>query len=323
MFLSIVIPVYNVEQYIAGCLSSCIGQDISADDCEIVLVDDGSPDRSMEIARNVLGNRPNVKLLSQKNAGLGAARNAGLSAAEGDFIWFVDSDDRIAENSLSYLSAICQRHTPDIVAFCAANMIDGEKRQRFSLEEEKVRKGKDYIIKGDLQVCAPFSVFNRKFLAMNNLKFEEGIFHEDSEFTPRAYYYAGEVISSSRILYYVTVNPHSITRSVNPKKAFDSIETVQRNISNFALSADKECLKGFNDLISSDFNHALKNSYSMNEEQRAALDKAAYDNRYLLRHLKHASRLKYRISGLVYSLFPKHISRCYRFMQIFNFSSRN
>ena len=317
MFISIIIPVYKVEKYIAECLRSCLEQNIGTSEYELILVDDGSPDKSIDIARQITDGLPNVTIISQQNAGLAAARNKGLSLAEGKYVWFVDSDDRIAENCLGFINSICENSEPDIISVCAADMVDAVEKRRFSRRELECRNGKSYIINGDIQVCTPFSIFRKDFLAENGLRFTEGIFHEDSEFTPRAYYFAEKVISTDRILYLVTINPDSITRSPNPKKATDSISVVQRNISEFALKADKDCLKGFNNLISSDFNHALKNSYRMSPGERIELTRLAYENRYLLKHLLGASVLKYRISGLVYSLFPKHIPACYRFLQKF------
>ncbi|MCQ2181120.1 MAG: glycosyltransferase [Bacteroidales bacterium] len=310
---SIIIPIYKVERYIAACVQSCLDQ--KTDNFELILVDDGSPDMSVDIARRIVGPRPDVTIISQSNAGLSAARNAGLARARGEYVWFVDADDRIEPDCLGYLESLCGTHRPDIVSFCAADVIDGNVCRRFSRKEGECRIGADFIRKGDLQVCAPFSLFKREFLASRGLEFVKGIFHEDSEFTPRAYYYADKVVCSDRILYYVSQNPDSITRSVNPQKAFDSIRVVQARISRFSKEADSSCRTGFNDLISSDFNHALKNSFDMDESQRAELDRVAYENRYLLHHLIAASRLKYKISGLVYSLFPRHISGCYRLMQ--------
>lgn len=317
MIISIIIPVFKTGKYIEACLESCLEQDIEDSEYELILVDDGSPDKSIEIAKKILGERRNVTIISQKNAGLSAARNKGLSIAKGEYIWFVDSDDRIEPNCLGYLKFLCENYDPDIVSFCAADVLEESVRRRFSRQEGVCHQGRDYIINGRLQVCSPFSLFKKKFLDSKGLKFVNGIFHEDSEFTPRAYYLADKVIESNHILYYVTQNPDSITRSANPRKASDSICVVQANISRLSAEADKHCRKGFNNLIASDFNHALKNSYQMDAARKKELDKLAYDNRYLLKHLLGATRFKFIIAGLVYSLFPKHMVECYQIMHKF------
>lgn len=314
MKFSIIIPVYKVEKYIAACLQSCLDQDIEEDEYEIILVDDGSPDKSMDIARQIIDKRPHVSIISQANSGLSAARNAGLKAACGEYVWFVDSDDKIAPNCLGYLKSLCEQYSPDIISFCAARCFDKDYVREFSRTEGECRPGKSFIIDGSIQRCSPFSLFRRDFLCANNLKFVEGIFHEDSEFTPRAYYLADNVLASDRVLYYATENPNSIMHTANPKKSYDSIQVVQANLSRFSLQADKSCRKAFNDLISSDFNHALKISYQINADQIKDLDKLAYDNRYLLKHLLGANKLKYKIAGLVYCIFPRHIVESYQFM---------
>lgn len=315
MLFSLVIPMYKVEQYLRRCVDSCLAQDLPEGGYEIVMVDDGSPDRSGEIAREYASEHPFIRVISQSNQGLAVARNAGLAASRGDYVWFIDSDDWIECDCLGHLASLCSGR-PDIISLCAANMIGEKAVRRFHRQEACVRRGRDLIIDGSLQVCAPFSVFRREFLLSEGLSFVPGIYHEDSEFTPRAYYKASRVVSTDRVLYFVYQNPVSITRSPNPKKAFDSIEVVQRNISSFASEADPECRLGFNDLISSDFNHALKNSYTMGRDDIRRLNAAAYDNRYLLEHLKHAGQLKYRIAGTVYGLFPRHMVQCYKFMHL-------
>ena len=108
MDLSIIIPVYNVEKYIEKCLLSCIKQDISYEDYEIVVVNDGSPDNSITIVERIAKDYSNIRIINQENQGLSGARNTGMKHAKGNYIWFVDSDDYIEENCLgrivSYLN---------------------------------------------------------------------------------------------------------------------------------------------------------------------------------------------------------------------------
>ena len=87
--LSIVVPVYNVEKYVAECLESLL----QLDDAEIIVVNDGSSDSSLEVVVGIQQRNKNIKVITQENAGLSAARNAGLMACTGDYVYFVDSDD--------------------------------------------------------------------------------------------------------------------------------------------------------------------------------------------------------------------------------------
>ena len=103
MFLSFIVPVYNVEKYVAECLDSLLDQDISHEDYEIICINDGSTDGSLEILRSYEKAHANIRVIDQINSGVAAARNTGLDIAQGDFIWFVDSDDFIRRNFLSVL----------------------------------------------------------------------------------------------------------------------------------------------------------------------------------------------------------------------------
>ena len=98
ILLSIVIPIYKVEPYIEKCLSSIYGQ-IENLPVEVVLVNDGTPDKSMDIAQKFVNNR--TVIVAQENQGLSAARNNGMKASHGKYVWFVDSDDWIADGAIA------------------------------------------------------------------------------------------------------------------------------------------------------------------------------------------------------------------------------
>ena len=98
MFLSVVVPVYNVERYVGDCLCSLLNQPESL--CEIIVVNDGTKDNSMEIVHKLVNGYTNVRIINQENKGLSEARNAGLRHALGEYVWFVDSDDTILENAV-------------------------------------------------------------------------------------------------------------------------------------------------------------------------------------------------------------------------------
>ena len=112
MKVSIIIPVYNVSKYIERCLKSALDQ--TWKDLEIILVDDCTPDDSMDIARSVLetSSRSNMVtiLKHEKNRGLSAARNTGIRQAKGDYLYFLDSDDYLPVNSIELLADAAIRH---------------------------------------------------------------------------------------------------------------------------------------------------------------------------------------------------------------------
>ena len=98
--ITLIVPVYNVEKYLVRCLDSCLHQDLDEDEYEIIAVNDGSYDGSLKLLKEYANRYRNIVLIDKPNGGLSSARNAGLERARGNFIWFVDSDDWIAENCL-------------------------------------------------------------------------------------------------------------------------------------------------------------------------------------------------------------------------------
>lgn len=100
MLISIVIPAFNAEKYVAECLDSCMRQNVREDEYEVICVDDGATDRTGEILDEYARRYGNIRVIHQSNQGLPGARNTGLDAAKGEYVWFVDSDDIISANSL-------------------------------------------------------------------------------------------------------------------------------------------------------------------------------------------------------------------------------
>ena len=106
MFLSIIVPVYNTEKYLTECLDSLLEQDIDTDDYEIICINDGSTDNSLDILQKYVNEYSNVVVINQQNKGVSAARNRGMESAKGDYFWFVDSDDLVQKNILNRLKNI-------------------------------------------------------------------------------------------------------------------------------------------------------------------------------------------------------------------------
>ncbi|MEA5099159.1 MAG: glycosyltransferase [Bacteroidales bacterium] len=318
--LSIIIPVYNVEKYVEKCLRSCAEQDLSPDEYEIIVVNDGTKDNSLEIVERVAKDYSNITIISQKNAGLSAARNKGLSIAKGEYVWFVDSDDWIKKKCLKKIINKCIDDELDILAICAASVVDDLEKRVFSYNINGIYNGNKVISDLYFQVSVPCSIYNRKYLINNNLDFYEGIFHEDSEFTPRSYYYAKRISFVDEIFYYIFHNTNSITRTINPKKAFDCID-VAISLSQFSRNVSNECKDRFNYLISENINSGLNNISSMSDDKQKELNVYIYKNRFLFMHLIKSKVIKYKIEGCLFYLFTRKTVLIYKTLQYFNKSS--
>ena len=304
---------YKVEAFILRCLNSCINQDIKQADYEIICINDGSPDKSRELAEGFGQNHSNVKVISQENGGLSAARNAGIDHAAGDYIMFVDSDDWIEPNCLLKITKLCTEKNLDLLQICAADVFEGNRIvKRFNKKEGIIKTGRDCLLTG-LPICAPFTIYRREFLNKHDLRFLKGIFHEDNEFTPRAYYYALRVSALNDIVYYVYQNPNSITRSINPKKSFDAI-VVMESLHDFSTKISDDTIGAFHFKISEALNVGLWDSIGLCKKDVKKLNIVLYEKRFLLFHLKRSGVGRFVIEWFLFKLFPKHIVETYRFL---------
>lgn len=314
--LSIVVPTYNAERYLKKCINSILNQNISQDRYEIIIVNDGSVDSSASIAREYEERYPSVRVLSQHNQGLSIARNNGLGIASGRFVWFVDADDWVRNNCLGEIVKTCSNNDLDMFSFCAADVLEGEReKRRYSYNDERgVIEGREMIRFAKYPPCAPFTVYKREFLIENNLRFYPGIFHEDSEFQPRAYYKAKRVMLSNDIYYYVYHSENSIGRSSNPQKAFDQIK-VMRSLDEFRASNEiKE--KGFYYRIGLTLNNSLKEALTFDKKTCKCFEEEVYKNRELLHCLWKSGVIKYRVEYVLFSVIPKQYVKIYRVLKM-------
>lgn len=227
MRFSIVIPVYNVEPYLHECLNSVLSQTFS--DWEAVCVDDGSTDNSLVVLETYASKDSRFRVVTQPNGGLSSARNTGTKAAQGDYVFFLDSDDWLEPNALQVLSE--HLNGEDLLCFSGRRFF--EETNSFNLADELPEKvyhsGMEYYNENALMhrdfafVCVVLRVYKRTFLLDNNLWFKEGIFHEDNLFTPLTCYYAKSVGVVNACLYNYRVRSHSITTTADLKRKKDMI----------------------------------------------------------------------------------------------------
>lgn len=229
MKFSVIIPVYNVEAYLRDCLDSVLKQTFA--DWEAICVNDGSTDGSANILNEYAARESRIKVVTQPNGGLSAARNAGIDAAEGEYVLFLDSDDWLEENALDVLSANLDGE--DMLCFSGRRFFENE-RTYHDADQLKARtylSGMDYYNENALLnrdfafVCVVLRTYKREFLSRHNLRFKEGIFHEDNLFTPLACFYAGKVKVLNNCLYDYRVRSNSITTTVNIKRLSDLLGT--------------------------------------------------------------------------------------------------
>ena len=196
---SVIVPFYNVEEYVGECIESLRRQTFS--DFEVICVNDGSTDSSPEAAKRAAGGDGRFVFVDRENGGLSAARNTGLAAATGEYVSFLDSDDRYAPRALELLDAALCADDLDLLDFSAMTFYETPDMR--DIHEESydyrdavpgVHEGQDlfalYWERRQFVSSACFHVIRRSLLDEAQLRFCEGLLHEDELFTPVLYAYA-------------------------------------------------------------------------------------------------------------------------------------
>lgn len=223
--LSIIVPIYGVEQYLRKCVDNLLSQDVSSSEYEIILVDDGSPDSCPQICEEYATAHENIRVVHRKNGGLSAARNSGIEVARGEYIMFVDPDDYIEPNVLDALMTQVKRDKLDVLRFKFQNV--NEQSEVFNPYKRDQRLENDYSeepIDGvsflnsrmNTQCYAVMFIILRSLL--DGCLFTEGIFFEDTDWTPRMLCKAKRVASTNTIVYNYLMREGSITNAVNRSK---------------------------------------------------------------------------------------------------------
>lgn len=190
--LSIIIPIYNVEKYISKTLESIFSQSYPADSLEVIVVNDGTPDNSMSIVSEYALKYDNLRVIEQENQGLSGARNTGLTAAQGEYVWFVDSDDWIEDGCFEKVLALLNDDIDVFMFKIREYDEEGNVLLTRSFHDDKkveIVSGTDIIFYEkkfgiDITPMQQY-VIRRQFLLEHHLTFVPRIYHEDKEFAPR------------------------------------------------------------------------------------------------------------------------------------------
>ncbi len=223
--ISVVIPIFNSEKYLHKCLDSIINQTLN--DIEIILIDDGSTDNSMNIIEQYGKKYSNIKYKSKKNEGQAIARNLGIEMSSGEFISFVDSDDYIEKTMFEklYLKAIGEN--ADIVICDYIEEFKNKKIPRKSLYVDSDNLQKRYI----LSVAGPCSkIIKSDLFKQNNIRFLENSIYEDLAIIPALALYTNKIAYYEEALYYYVVRQNSTMQQVKYNKKLEAIFNVMEYV---------------------------------------------------------------------------------------------
>ena len=241
--ISVIIPIYNVEEYLSDCLESVLNQTYK--NLEIILINDGSQDESGNICNQFQIRDSRIKVLHNKNGGLSDARNHGLKIASGEFIIFIDSDDFVDIKYIEYLYSALKKENADM-AIC--NYI------RFNSKEEIINDNKDSSLKiYDSRECflKYFDINYQSSIVVawgklykkeywHDIEFPVGKLHEDEFTTYKLIFKAEKIVYVDKKLYFYRENPKSITGDKYNIKHLDAIEAFENYIEFFRNKKDDE-----------------------------------------------------------------------------------
>ena len=237
MLLSFIIPAYNVEKYIVACLDSCLAQGI--DDMEVIVVDDGSTDRTPALLSRYARQHPCVKVVRQPNLGQSIARNRAIDVAQGDYIYMVDADDRMMEGNVLPLDTMQGRRFDIIGLQVLYQLEDGTRRpwshqmERWPFDREYAT-GADFVRNHNIEGLVYGYLFKRTLFAEHpELRFTPGIYHQDEELIFKLFTLAGPVVyrRGYTYLYYEHSGSSINTRTeARRRKLMDDTMTILTNL---------------------------------------------------------------------------------------------
>ncbi len=236
--ISVVIPVYNVEAYLRECVDSVLDQTFQ--DFEIILVDDGATDSSGAICDEYAQKDERIRVIHQPNGGLSAARNTGLDAATGKYVYFLDSDDYIRQDSLKLLFDLAEQEQADVVFFDAHVFFtdcepDPKVYQYHRTKDYGTKPGKLMLLElldtDEYRTAVPLMLFRRDYMLQHDLRFRVGILHEDELFTFYVYNADGKIVHCHEELYARRMRAASIMTGASMRKRYDSMHAIYFELS--------------------------------------------------------------------------------------------
>ena len=292
MLVSVIVPVYNIEKYISPCIDSILMQDYQQ--LEIILVDDGSTDKSGEICDEYATRDNRIKVYHIENSGLSGARNYGTEQATGEFIYYLDGDDCFTEGAVSSSVAKVQGNVDVVLAKYATYDTDSGEQvpESFDFKDEHVagKSGEEGFACLLNNIERPIwsawrPLFRRSLMIDNGIRFRDRLLSEDIDIMPHIYRHAREIAVNNRVNTLYRVNrTGSIMTTISAKRYTDIYDIIGRWLAFF--ESDSECSDYFRDAMISQM-HKLYFSYLrklrfLKKEDRKEVLAAAKPLAYLL-----------------------------------------
>ena len=233
--VSIIIPIYNVEKYVAECLNSVFSQTYDHSKIECIIVDDCTPDKSMDVVNKIIGEYNGemtfITHQHKENKGLSAARNTGISIATGEYLYFLDSDDYIYPNSLELLMEGVEKNKD--IDMVVGNFFDERiNKLQMNIHNNEMLKSIDLLYFGKMEnKSASNKLIKRKLFSIHDLRFPVGRYYEDIVLNYQLFSYVDKVYVVSQCTYFYRDNINGIIRK-------QSIEKLSKSIDDYLFALD-------------------------------------------------------------------------------------
>ena len=235
--ISVIIPIFNVEEYLRECMDSVINQTLS--DLEIICINDGSEDSSLDILKEYEAKDKRITVIDKKNEGLSATRNLGISLANGEYVSFVDSDDYLDLDFYEKLYSAAKKYDADIAC---SNLFRFSDKKKYYLVKYYFKRCTQSPRLKYIYAQVPHNnyvmnkIYERKKLQKSNVRFEEGIYFEDIEFSHKVVCYLRALVTVPGTKYNYRDNPYSIVNVKSDKQQQDykyamkkALDFIQKN----------------------------------------------------------------------------------------------
>ena len=239
--VSIIVPVYKTEKYLSRCMNSIWKQDYTR--LEVILVDDGSPDKSGELCDELAQLDDRVHVIHKKNGGLSSARNAGIEASTGKYICFVDSDDYIEEDYVSTLYRLIERHNADLAKIKYIEISSDDYSEKSNSVQESIYEDNE-VERAFLQLRVDSAcVFMYKKSLIGDIRFPEGKTSEDIPFNFRIFQRAKKFVYQPVNKYYYWHNPESISNGPLDKNMLNYLYFREEIYNNYLGQTNEELMR--------------------------------------------------------------------------------
>ena len=243
--ISIIVPAYNAEKHIERCIESLIAQDLSPEEYEVIVINDGSTDQTPNLLNAICQKHSFIHSYTTSNSGLSATRNRGVKKAIGEYILFVDADDSICPNCLHTIYEEMHSNQLDMMLMNYQQIFPnsdlttfGSGNYHIERNNKEIVSGKDFVIRKNYPPMIWLYAYNHDFFKNNSLSFLS-IGHEDEEFTPKAIYQAQRIKYYPLTFYNYFQNSESFMNSYKESNFYDMI-TAMHSLNQFKLAHQED-----------------------------------------------------------------------------------